>query len=36
MTFYIGEYLIDEMKISIDIADEMAEKCIEIATQIYK
>ncbi len=36
MTFYIGEYLIDELQISIDIAEEIAEKCIEIATQIYK
>jgi type I restriction enzyme R subunit len=36
MTFYIGEYLIDELKISIEEADEMAEKCIEIAKLVYK
>ena len=36
MTFYIGEYLIDELHISIEEADEMAEKCIEIAKLIYK
>ena len=36
MTFYIGEYLIDELKISIEEADEVAEKCIEIAKLIYK
>ena len=36
MTFYIGEYLIDELQISIDVAEEMAEKCIEIAKLIYK
>ncbi|RAR51065.1 type I restriction endonuclease subunit R [Flavobacterium lacus] len=36
MTFYIGEYLIDELRISIEEADEIAEKCIEIAKLIYK
>jgi type I restriction enzyme R subunit len=36
MTFYIGEYLIDELHISIEAADEMAEKCIEIARSTYK
>jgi type I restriction enzyme R subunit len=36
ITFYIGEYLIDELRISIEEADEIAEKCIEIATRIYK
>ncbi|MCD8518263.1 MAG: hypothetical protein LRY32_00530 [Flavobacterium sp.] len=36
MTFYIGEYLIDELNISITEADDMAEKCIEIAKLIYK
>jgi type I restriction enzyme R subunit len=36
MTFYIGEYLIDELHISIEEADEMAEKCIEIARSTYK
>lgn len=36
MTFYIGEYLIDELNISIIEADDMAEKCIEIAKLIYK
>jgi type I restriction enzyme R subunit len=36
MTFYIGEYLIDELHISIEEADEMAEKCLEIARSIYK
>lgn len=36
MTFYIGEYLIDEAGIAIDIADDIAEKCIEVARLIYK
>jgi type I restriction enzyme R subunit len=36
MTFYIGEYLIDEVGIAIDIADDIAEKCIEVARLIYK
>ena len=36
MTFYIGEYLIDELNISITEADDIAEKCIEIAKLIYK
>lgn len=36
ITFYIGEYLIDELDISIEKADELAEKCIEIAKIIYK
>lgn len=36
MTFYVGEYLIDELQVSIDEADEMAEKCIEIAKIIYQ
>jgi type I restriction enzyme R subunit len=36
MTFYIGEYLIDEKGIAIEIADDIAEKCIEVAKLIYK
>lgn len=36
MTFYIGEYLIDEVGIAIDVADDIAEKCIEVAKLIYK
>lgn len=36
MTFYIGEYLIDEIGIAIDIADDIAEKCIEVAKLNYK
>lgn len=36
MTFYIGEYLIDELHVAIEEADEIAEKCIEIARSIYK
>ena len=36
MTFYIGEYLIDEVGIEIDVADDIAEKCIEVARLIYK
>ena len=36
ITFYIGEYLIDEVGIAIDIADDIAEKCIEVARLIYK
>ena len=36
ITFYIGEYLIDELHIEIEEADEIAEKCIEIAKLIYK
>ncbi len=36
MTFYIGEYLIDEVGVAIDVADDIAEKCIEVARLIYK
>lgn len=36
MTFYIGEYLIDELHIAINEADEIAEKCIDVAKLIYK
>jgi type I restriction enzyme R subunit len=36
MTFYIGEYLIDEMGMAIEVADEIAEKCIEVAKLNYK
>jgi type I restriction enzyme R subunit len=36
ITFYIGEYLIDELQIAINEAEDIAEKCIEIAKLIYK
>lgn len=36
ITFYIGEYLIDDLQIEIDEADEIAEKCVEVAKSIYK
>jgi type I restriction enzyme R subunit len=36
MNFYIGEYLIDEMNIPIEKADEIAEKCVGVAIKNYK
>lgn len=36
VNFYIGEYLIDELKMPIDEAEKLAEKCIEIAKIRYK
>lgn len=36
INFYIGEYLIDELKMPIDEAEKIAEKCIEIAKIRYK
>ncbi len=36
MNFYIGEYLIDELNISIHEAEELADKSIEIAKLRYK
>ena len=35
MNFFIGEYLIDEFNMSIDSAEELAEKCIEVAKKRY-
>lgn len=36
MTFYIGEYLIDELQMDIDKADEVADDCLKIAIANYK
>ncbi|OYU79940.1 MAG: restriction endonuclease subunit R [Flavobacterium sp. BFFFF1] len=36
MTFYIGEYLIDELNMDIDKAEEVAEDCLKIAIANYK
>ncbi|OFX29498.1 MAG: restriction endonuclease subunit R [Bacteroidetes bacterium GWA2_32_17] len=36
VNFYIGEYLIDELKMPIDEAEILAEKCIEIAKIRYQ
>ncbi|HBF88612.1 MAG TPA: restriction endonuclease subunit R [Bacteroidales bacterium] len=36
INFYIGEYLIDELKMPIDEAEIMAEKCVEVAKIRYK
>ena len=36
MTFYIGEYLIDELEMDIDKADEVADECLKIAIANYK
>lgn len=35
MNFYIGEYLIDELNMDIDSAEQLAEKCIDIAKNRY-
>jgi type I restriction enzyme R subunit len=36
LTFEIGEYLIDELKMSIEDAEKLAEKCVEVAKIRYK
>lgn len=36
INFYIGEYLIDELNIPIEKAEEIAEKCVEIAKVKYQ
>jgi type I restriction enzyme R subunit len=36
INFYIGEFLIDELKMPIDEAELIAEKCVEIAKVRYK
>ena len=36
MNFYIGEYLIDEMNLTIEQADAIAEKCVGVAIKNYK
>lgn len=36
INFYIGEYLIDELNIPIEKAEEIAEKCVEIAKVRYQ
>lgn len=36
MNFYIGEYLIDTLRFSIDQAEDLANKCMEIAKARYK
>lgn len=36
MTFYIGEYLIDELHFAIEPADELALKCVEVAKLNYR
>lgn len=36
MNFYIGEYLIDELHLSIELAEALADQCMEIAKARYK
>ncbi|SFN34328.1 type I restriction enzyme, R subunit [Chitinophaga sp. YR627] len=36
MNFYIGEYLIDELHLSIEQAESLADQCMEIAKARYK
>ena len=36
INFNIGEYLIDELKMSIDLAEKIADECVEVAKIRYK